>query len=62
MDKTVKKELEKNLALINKNFLRIINEELPSDEFVKMEFDGIRILSDYSEKLALEGVNAIETI
>lgn len=62
MDKTVKKELEKNLALINKNFLRIINEELPSDEFVKMEFDGIRILSDYSEKLALEGANAIETI
>ena len=62
MDEKVKKELEKCLAFINRDFLRIINDELPNNEFVKMELDGIRCLIDYSERLVLEGKKAIEII
>lgn len=62
MDALVKKELEKNLKEINNNFGFVIDEKLPTNEIIKKEFEGIRILVDYCEKLALEGTNAIETI
>ena len=62
MDALVKKELEKNLNAINSDLSTIINGETLTDELIKNGFNGIRILVDYCEKLALEGVNAIETI
>lgn len=62
MDALVKKELEKNLTAIDNNLSIIINGENLTDEIIKNGFNGIRILVDYCEKLATEGVNAIETI
>lgn len=62
MDTLVKKEIEKNLKEINRNFGFIIDEKLPTSDIIKKEFEGIRILVNYCERLALEGSNAIETI
>lgn len=62
MNALVKKEIENNLRAINNDMNCIINGENLPDELIKMEFEGIRILVDYSEKLALEGESAIETI
>lgn len=60
MENAVKKELEKNLRAINQNFEFIINGELPTQELVKMEFDSIKLLVNYCEKIALNGESAIE--
>lgn len=60
MGNAVKKELEKNLRAINQNFEFIINGELPTQELVKMEFDSIKLLVNYCEKIALNGESAIE--
>ena len=62
MHELVKKELVKNIEEINKNFGFIVDEKLPTKEIIKMEFKGIRILVDYCEQLALNGIDAIETI
>ena len=62
MDALVRKELEKQIAEINNNFRFIVEDKLPTKEIILQEFQGIRILVDYCEKLALEGVSAIETI
>lgn len=62
MDALVKKELEKNMNAINSDLSTIINGETLTDELIKNGFNGIRILVDYCEKLALEGANAIETM
>lgn len=62
MDALVKKELEKNLKAINEGLNCIINGEFPTEDLIKTELNGIRILTDYCEKLALEGVSAIENI
>ena len=62
MNELVKKELEKNVKAINENLGIILEGKLPNAELIKMEFDGIRILIDYCEKLAVEGESAIETL
>lgn len=62
MDTLVKKELNKNLNAINNDLSAIINGETLTDELIKNGFNGIRILVDYCEKLALEGEKAIERI
>ena len=62
MDALVKKELEKNVNMISQALNFITDEKLPTDEIIKEEFNSVRILVDYCEKLALEGANAIETI
>ena len=62
MNELVKKELEKNVKAINENLGIIMEGKLPNAELIKMEFDGIRILIDYCEKLAVEGESAIETL
>ena len=62
MNELVKKELEKNMKAINENLKIILEGKLPNAELIKMEFDSIRILIDYCEKLAVEGENAIETL
>lgn len=62
MNALVKKEIENNLRAINNDMNGILNGENLPDELIKTGFDGIRILVDYSEKLALEGESAIEEI
>ena len=62
MNELVKKELEKNMKVINENLRIILEGKFPNAELIKMEFDSIRILIDYCEKLAVEGENAIENL
>ena len=62
MNELVKKELEKNMKVINENLRIILEGKLPNAELMKMEFDSIRTLIDYCEKLAVEGESAIETL
>ena len=62
MNEVVKKELEKNMKVINENLRIILEGKFPNAELIKMEFDSIRILIDYCEKLAVEGESAIETL
>lgn len=61
MNELVKKIMEKNRKSINENFRIIMEDKLPT-ELIKLEFESIRSLIDYSEKLALEGESAIETL
>lgn len=62
MDALVKKELKKNVNMISQTLNFVTDENLPTNEIIKEEFNSIRILVDYCEKLALEGSNAIETV
>lgn len=62
MNELVKKELEKNMKVINENLRIILEGNFPNAELIKMEFDSIRTLIDYCEKLAVEGESAIETL
>lgn len=62
MNELVKKELEKNVKAINENLSIILEGKLPTAELIKMEFDSIRTLIDYCEKLAVEGESTIETL
>lgn len=62
MNELVKKEFEKNVRAINQNLDYVFNGVLSSDDNIKMEFESIRCLIDYCEKLALEGESAIETL
>ena len=52
----------KNVKAINQNLDFVVKGKLPTNELIKMQFDSIRILIDYWEKLALEGESAIQTI
>ena len=47
---------------INENLRIILEGKLPTAELIKMEFDSIRHLIDYCEKLAVEGESTIETL
>ena len=62
MNELVKKTMEKNRKAIDGNFRITMEDKLPTAELIKLEFESIRILIDYSEKLALEGESAIETL
>ena len=62
MNELAKKEFEKNVKAINQNLDFVVKGQLPTTELIKMQFDSIRILIDYCEKLALEGESAIQTI
>lgn len=62
MNKNVKKEFDKQVKQINHELSRVmdlVNENIPKD-LIKLEFDSIRVLVDYCEKLAVEGQSAIE--
>ena len=61
MNELVKKIMEKNRKAIDENFKIIMEDKLPT-ELIKLEFESIRSLIEYSEKLALEGESAIETL
>ena len=62
MNELVKKIMEKNRKAIDEIFRIIMEDKLPTAELIKLEFESIRSLIDYSEKLALEGERAIETL
>ena len=62
MNELVKKIMEKNRKAIDENFRIIMEDKLPTAELIKLEFESIRSLIDYSEKLALQGKSAIETL
>lgn len=62
MNELVKKELVKNVKAINNCLNYIVEEKLPTKELIKLEFESIRCLIDYSEKIAIEGESAIETL
>ena len=55
MNELVKKIMEKNRKAIDEIFTIIMEDKLPTAELIKLEFESIRSLIDYSEKLALEG-------
>ena len=62
MNKNVKKEFDKQVKQINHELSRVmdlVNENITKD-LIKLEFDSIRVLVDYCEKLAVEGQSAIE--
>ena len=52
----------KNVKANNQNLDFVVKGKLPTNELIKMQFDSIRILIDYWEKLALEGESTIQTI
>lgn len=54
MDETTKKELERNLSLINECFGFIIRGELPTEEIIKKEFASIRLMVNTCEDLATQ--------
>lgn len=60
MSENVKKELEKTIEQINKDFSYILDERLPDNEVIGLHFKGIRTLVNYCENLALNGEAAIE--
>ena len=62
MNELVKKELVRNVKAINNNINDVIEEKVPTKELIKLEFEGIRCLIDYCEKIAIEGESAIETL
>jgi hypothetical protein len=62
MDRLVKEEYDKQKNKIIKDLDFLSENDEISDELIKTGFDGIRNLIDYCEKLAMEGVSAIETI
>lgn len=60
MSDNVKKELNRTIERINKDFSYIQDDRLSNDEIIKMHFDGIRVLVNYCENLALKGEEAIK--
>lgn len=62
METLVKKQIEKNIKAINENLYVIVEGKLSTEELIRIEFDSIRNLIDYSERLVLNGIDAIEKL
>ena len=62
MEELVKKQIEKNIKAINENLSIIVEGKLSTEELIRIEFDSIRNLIDYSERLVLNGIDAIEKL
>ena len=60
MNELVKREFTIQVKQINRELESVINGESIPKELTQMQFDGIRMLLDYCEKLAQEGENAID--
>ena len=54
MDEATKRKFNANIKAITENLTIIVEEQLPTDELIKMEFEAIRILINDCEKLALK--------
>ena len=60
MNERVKREFEIQVKQINRELETAI--DIPTKELITMHFNGIRMLIDYCEQLALEGEAAIEEL
>lgn len=53
MNNETKRKFEANIKAINKDLARILGEQIPNEELIKLQFDGIKILIDDCENLVL---------
>ena len=63
MDEATKRKFNANIKAVNRDLIEILEERLPTDELIKLKFEGIRILIDDCQRLALkknEAKNEIE--
>ena len=63
MDEATKRKFNANIKAVNRDLIEILEERLPTDELIKLNFEGIRILIDDCQRLALkenEAKNEIE--
>ena len=54
MDEATKRKFNANIKAVNGDLIEILEERLPTDELIKLQFEGIRILIDDCERLALK--------
>ena len=63
MDEATKRKFNANIKAVNRDLIEILEERLSTDELIKLKFEGIRILIDDCQRLALkenEAKNEIE--
>jgi hypothetical protein len=63
MDEATKRKFNANIKAVNRDLIEILEKRLPTDELIKLKFEGIRILIDDCQRLALkenEAKNEIE--
>lgn len=60
MTEIVKEELKLNMKELKRCIDNIIPLSDTTEEIVKLNFDSIRMLTDYCEQLCLDGESAIE--
>ena len=63
MDEATKRKFNANIKAGNRDLIEILEKRLPTDELIKLKFEGIRILIDDCQRLALkenEAKNEIE--
>ena len=53
MDEATKRKFNANIKAVNRDLIEILEERLPTDELIKLKFEGVRILIDDCERLAL---------
>ena len=54
MDEATKRKFNANIKAVNGDLIEILEERFPTDELIKLKFEGIRILIDDCERLALK--------
>ena len=60
MDEATKRKFNANIKAVNRDLIEILEKRLPTDELIKLKFEGIRILIDDCQRLALKAKNEIE--
>ena len=61
--KQQREKFNANIKAVNRDLIEILEKRLPTDELIKLKFEGIRILIDDCQRLALkenEAKNEIE--
>lgn len=54
MDEATKRKFNANIKAVNRDLIEILEKRLPTDELIKLKFEGIRILIDDCQRLALK--------
>ena len=54
MDEATKRKFNANIKAVNRDLIEILEERLPTDELIKLKFEGVRILIDDCERIALK--------
>ena len=63
MDEATKRKFNANIKAVNRDLIEILEKRLPTDELIKLKFEGIRILIDDCQRLTFkknEAKNEIE--